>query len=392
MFGKIDRAYYRLEKMLVVASLLVMSLIVFLDVAHRRLASPDSTITGLLIFPKKLSQTSAIKNELFANAPAPKGKAQIKIREGKISGALNKRLAPTRKWLDESVSPIALGLLLYWLVLFALRTSVRDQDENMDIGRGTFWLASLAAAAACALLARFDGGTHWVLLCCVGLAGTILSIFSGRNAPVFAAGALSSGIALLAKLMVVAESHWTYIAVVALCAMGVIKVAWKNGKKAEAGLAAFVAFVLSYLVYVGIPEGFDWGTEVSIKVLLLWVGFLGTSMSAHKHSHIVVDFVRKLVPNKVRPVYDGISYLVAAGFGVLLTYLGYLYVFGTPTCIYAMEATLPLSDAPSWWGVAAIPIGLATTSVRFLGVSFAAFRGDLPVAASHVPTLPEDGE
>lgn len=390
MIGKIDRAYYRLEKTLVVASLLVMSLIVFLDVAHRRLASPDSTITSLLIYPKMVTDRRAIEASLYGEVSAAKGKAQIKIRDSKIGAELGRKLAPTRKWLDQSVTPSALGLLLYWLVLFALRTSLRERDPDPDIRRGAFWLSGAGAVAASALLANTDGAMNWALLCGLGVAGTALSWFSGRIAPVFTAAALTCGIALMTKLMVEAESHWTYIAVVALAAMVGLKSLLKQDKKREAGMVILVAILIAVLLYVGVPEGFDWGTEVAIKVLLLWVGFLGTSMSAHTHSHIVVDFVRKLVPQRVRPVYDGISYFVAASFGALLTYLGYLYVFGTPTCIYAMDATLPLSDAPSWWGVAAIPVGLATTSLRFLGTAIAAFRGNLPVPAGHVPTLPEE--
>ncbi|MGB1699986.1 MAG: TRAP transporter small permease [Nannocystaceae bacterium] len=45
---KIDRLIYRVEKVLVVGSLLVMSVLVFMDVVHRRYSDPESKLSSVL--------------------------------------------------------------------------------------------------------------------------------------------------------------------------------------------------------------------------------------------------------------------------------------------------------------------------------------------------------
>ena len=92
---KLDDSIYRLERLVVVASLAVMSVVVFLDVIHRTFASEENKFVGVLA--KTLG--------LFG----------VEIAAG----------TSTYETL-ETAAPVVLFVLFVWLAYFGIRTSTRE--------------------------------------------------------------------------------------------------------------------------------------------------------------------------------------------------------------------------------------------------------------------------
>jgi TRAP-type C4-dicarboxylate transport system permease small subunit len=272
-----------------------------------------------------------------------------------------------------------LGLLTYLVVLVALRTTQRRHGELPRLPRGGTLLVLAACLVVGGLTARATGVWSWVVLIIAGGAGLALGRLVRQEARVlWTAAGITAGLVLVAKLMVRAHSRWTFVILVAAVTIGLCR-SEKVRERLQVliGVAA-AGVVASLLALRFLPAGFSWAKEIAM-LLLLWVGFLGTSMATYSGRHIMVDFCRKLVPERGRQLYEGLSALIAAAFCVLLGYLGYLYVFGAPApmSIYSMDAHLDYTRIPSWVAVTAIPLGLATSALRFFGVAVQAFRGKL---------------
>lgn len=169
--------------------------------------------------------------------------------------------------------------------------------------------------------------------------------------------------------------------------------------------ALLVATLIAFVLFGELPTGYSWAQSYSL-ILLLWVGFLGASMAARQRRHLRVDLARKLMSADKLPLFNAISYTVAAGFSAVVCYLGYIYIFG-PDSTYirpiwdapgwlpeAMQQTLttdfPLPDdasvwrraiqvffssgepgeIPDWLKVLAIPVSFFLITVRFIGHAF----------------------
>ncbi|RMG96791.1 MAG: TRAP transporter small permease subunit [Deltaproteobacteria bacterium] len=149
-FARLDRAVYRAERALVVAGLVVMSAVVFLDVVHRTAADPD----GLLV--RWLSGDGARGGDVAAST----------------------RTAAT-----------ILGFLLWWgIFAFALRS--RSSDKSMSLRRAAGVGALLTAAGYVlvrGIVVLFPNGFIWsqpfalVLLLWVGFVGASMCTYEDKH-------------------------------------------------------------------------------------------------------------------------------------------------------------------------------------------------------------------
>jgi TRAP-type C4-dicarboxylate transport system permease small subunit len=433
---QLDQAYYRFERMLVIACCIAMSAVVFLAVVHSRLASDDSAITDLLLYPAKLKLQAeiervfpaldlpkarvdaALERQLRSRGTVDQGERErlrreieadlrgplLKKRAREISIKVDASLSARRAYLNGQVSPVVLGVLLYIVVLFGAHTalrqrqSVRDQagqgrnaagqDEPGADVRPPAWayLLSILAAPVVALLAL--GQTPQTVLACAAVVlaiSGVATLIRSRYRVIWLAVAVTAAIVAFAGLITQVHSRWTIIALtIAVIATAMVKESRPKLRALRRAVLVVVGVLLSVLAYGLVPEGFAWGNEIASKVLLLWAVFVGTSMATYAGSHIMVDFARKLVPASGRRLYEGLSALVAAAFTFLLAYLGYRYVFGSEQSIYAQGSTESLSGIPAWIGVAAIPWGFSTAGLRFFAAAVRAFLGDVPkIVDSH---------
>jgi TRAP-type C4-dicarboxylate transport system permease small subunit len=97
---KLDHAVYRLERLVVVASLVVMSVVVFLDVIHRTFASEENKFVSVLA--KTLGLVGLGSGEVVPGTPAY---ASL-----------------------ETAAPIVLTVLFVWLAYFGIRTANREVE------------------------------------------------------------------------------------------------------------------------------------------------------------------------------------------------------------------------------------------------------------------------
>ena len=103
----------------------------------------------------------------------------------------------------------------------------------------------------------------------------------------------------------------------------------------------------------------DW-SEPLVRLLVLWLTFLGASLITGENKHIKIDLFSTLLPKKWRPVREFIISIVCVIISATMLFVcaGYVKIemqFG---------GTLFLS-LPSWIGELILPVGFALILFRF---------------------------
>ena len=65
-----------------------------------------------------------------------------------------------------------------------------------------------------------------------------------------------------------------------------------------------------------------WVEQVSL-LLIVYIGFLGASVGIHKKTHLGVAVFREISPRPIQRLFEFLTYLLLAGFGLIMTYYGY---------------------------------------------------------------------
>lgn len=114
------------------------------------------------------------------------------------------------------------------------------------------------------------------------------------------------------------------------------------------------------MVYLAslVPDGYSWAQKLAL-FLLLWAAFIGASMATHEKRHLTIDAARKVVPERLKPWFNGVSSLVAASLSGAFCYLAVLYWQNR-----LGQETNP-GEIPDWIKVLAIPVSLALVTIRF---------------------------
>ena len=190
--GKLDRAIHRAERAFVVAGLLVMSAVVFLDVVHRTAADPD----GLLV--------------RWLHRVAGGG--------GEIS--------------DGTRTAATVLSFAFWWAVFAFALRSRKADAPMPMGRAAVLGAALAVAGYVlvrGIVVLFPNGFIWsqpfalVLLLWGGFLGASMCTYEGKHLRVEAAErllpegarrpvAVARNLLTCAFLLFLVVASWKYVA------------------------------------------------------------------------------------------------------------------------------------------------------------------------------------
>ncbi len=104
----------------------------------------------------------------------------------------------------------------------------------------------------------------------------------------------------------------------------------------------------------------DW-TEPLVRLLVLWVTFLGASVVTGENKHIKMDLMSGLLPRRLLPYREVLLSLASAVVIGLMLYSSIGYV--------RMEAkfgTAILSGVPSWIGQLILPAGFLSILFRFV--------------------------
>jgi TRAP-type C4-dicarboxylate transport system permease small subunit len=101
----------------------------------------------------------------------------------------------------------------------------------------------------------------------------------------------------------------------------------------------------------------EW-TEVSIRIALAWMVFVGAALVFRAGAMIAVDMVRHMVPRRFKRLHDA---LVTLGFLGLLGYWGYIYANRSAT-----QTLLGLDFISVYWAYISIPIGCLCSAIAVI--------------------------
>lgn len=89
-----------------------------------------------------------------------------------------------------------------------------------------------------------------------------------------------------------------------------------------------------------------WVEQVAL-LLIVYIGFLGASVGIHKKTHLGVAVFREISPKPVQRLFEFLTYILLAGFGLIMTVYGYhLTVFKWVTRIPLLNVSEGLRSLP----------------------------------------------
>jgi C4-dicarboxylate transporter DctQ subunit len=132
-----------------------------------------------------------------------------------------------------------------------------------------------------------------------------------------------------------------------------------------------LSVILRYLFFTGI----DWGEEAT-RYVMIWMGFLGTSLALRKGAHAGVEMLRAALPLPIRRIVTAIAVASMLFFFTVVVYQGFVLV----TEVADKESVvIPMSMA---WFYLAIPVGVLLMFVQMLPIAIRACQtGDIPQAS-----------
>ncbi|MCH7499709.1 MAG: TRAP transporter small permease [Nitrospinae bacterium] len=139
--------------------------------------------------------------------------------------------------------------------------------------------------------------------------------------------------------------------------------------KTESGLLIFLLFLMVFMAFgqVILRNFFNTGilwTDIFLRQLVLWVGFLGASLAVRERRHISIDVLPQFMPARYKPFLQiGVDF--AAGLiSLFLTVAAWRFVQ------FEMESpTVLFLGLPAWIFQTILPFSFAVIALRFfLGV------------------------
>lgn len=113
----------------------------------------------------------------------------------------------------------------------------------------------------------------------------------------------------------------------------------------------------------------SWAEE-AIRYAVIWVTFLGCSQCAKAGTHVGIDIVIQLMPQRFHRYFNALAQFLAAAFCAVATYAGWQATMLLQTTGQRSPAILmPMSIV-----YFAIPLGFALTCIRFLVAGVGALR------------------
>jgi TRAP-type C4-dicarboxylate transport system permease small subunit len=135
--------------------------------------------------------------------------------------------------------------------------------------------------------------------------------------------------------------------------------------KAESGFLVFLLFLMVFLAFGQVilrnflNSGFLW-TDLFLRQLVLWVGFLGASLAVRERRHISIDVLPQFIPTPYRPFVQVLVNFSAGLISVFLTVAAWKFLrleMEFPTILFL--------DLPAWIFQTILPISFAVISLRY---------------------------
>ena len=135
--------------------------------------------------------------------------------------------------------------------------------------------------------------------------------------------------------------------------------------KAESGFLIFLLFLMVFLSFGQVilrnflHSGLLW-TDIFLRQLVLWVGFLGASLAVRERRHISIDVLPQFIAKKYRPFVNVLMNLLT---GVITVFLG-LASWKFVQLEMEYPTTLFL-EIPAWIFQTILPFSFALISLRY---------------------------
>lgn len=135
----------------------------------------------------------------------------------------------------------------------------------------------------------------------------------------------------------------------------------------EKAIAVFSIGFMSILVIVDIAGreifsgGIAWAQKMAVY-LMIWAGFLGASLTAHKGTHLRPEIADGLWPKKALPLFHRLRHFFTALFSIYFAYHSYLYVYES----WELGDTSPVLDLSIWIVQIVIPLTFALIGFKSL--------------------------
>jgi TRAP-type C4-dicarboxylate transport system permease small subunit len=101
--------------------------------------------------------------------------------------------------------------------------------------------------------------------------------------------------------------------------------------------------------------------DPAVRVMVLWIGMVGSMIGSRRGEHIAVDAVARYLPERYKAAAAVAVDLITSGICGLLVYHGFRFV--------RMEhefSTIAFGRVPTWVTAAVIPFGFAVIGLRYL--------------------------
>lgn len=135
--------------------------------------------------------------------------------------------------------------------------------------------------------------------------------------------------------------------------------------KAESGFLVFLLFLMVFLaiVQVILRNLFDFGflwTDLFLRQLVLWVGFLGASLAVRERRHIAIDVLPQFIAPRFKPFMQILVCFCTGLISVFLAMAAWKFVrleMEFPTILFL--------ELPAWIFQTILPFSLIVIALRY---------------------------
>ena len=114
--------------------------------------------------------------------------------------------------------------------------------------------------------------------------------------------------------------------------------------------------------------GIVWG-DVLVRVLVLWIGLIGSMIATRQNKHISIDLVARYLPTGFDLPVKAVVQLFAAGVCALAAFYSFVFVYAE-----YFDGGRAFGQVPVWVCEAIMPLAFAVMALRYLMLSLMSFK------------------
>ncbi len=135
--------------------------------------------------------------------------------------------------------------------------------------------------------------------------------------------------------------------------------------KAESGILVFLLFLMVFFAFGQVllrnflNSGLLW-TDIFLRQLVLWVGFLGASLAVRERRHISIDVLTHFIPERHKPILNILIGFISGLISAVLALAAWKFVqfeMESPTTLFL--------DFPAWIFQTILPFSFTVISIRY---------------------------